>query len=107
MYTKEDFLRDYPPTEDAPFLFGWQIEAFTQKNREQGQEKGHAAAQSMLEQLLVRRFGPISDALRAQLHAYTLDQLQALVNPALDAADLDAFAAQIPADAHGDEKAAN
>jgi hypothetical protein len=26
MYTKEDFLRDYPPTAESPVLFSWQVE---------------------------------------------------------------------------------
>ncbi len=40
MYTKEDFLRDYPPTEDSPFLFPWQVEALKAQTAKQSLQQG-------------------------------------------------------------------
>lgn len=52
MYTREDFLRDYPETEEEPVLFEW-LEALAQKKKdeglEQGIEQGRAAMQSTIE----------------------------------------------------------
>jgi|GEM_PF-161748 len=77
---------------------------------EQGIEQGRSAMQSTIEQLLQTRFGNVTETVSATLGDCTLDQLQALVNPALDAPDLDAFLAHIPVPSNDEtdaEKASN
>ena len=49
-----------------------------------------------LKQILQTRFATVPDVISTALARCTLEQLQALVNPALDAADLNTFLAQIP-----------
>lgn len=67
-----------------------------QKGIEKGIEKGRVAFQSTIEQLLRTRFGNVSTEISAALTNCTLDQLQSLINPALDSPDLEAFLAKVP-----------
>ena len=52
----------------------------------------------MIEQLLLRRFGEIPNEIHTLLTLCTPEQLTELVNPALDATDLDMFVAYLPGD---------
>ncbi len=66
---------------------------YKQQMHEQGIEQG---IQTTIEQLLEKRFGIVPGTLSARLRACTLEQLQALVNPALDAPNLETFLAYVP-----------
>ena len=66
------------------------------EGRKEASEEGTAAMRITIEQLLQRRFGSVPAEVSALLQKYKLAELQPLVNPALDAADLDAFLALLP-----------
>ena len=66
------------------------------EGREEGREEGCAAMQFTIEEVLKRRFKDVSNEIRTSLTKCNLEQLQALINPALDAPDLDAFLPHIP-----------
>jgi hypothetical protein len=53
----------------------------------------------MIEQILQKRLGAIPTAVHERLRVCTLDQLNTLVNPALDAATWDEFIVALPAPA--------
>ncbi|MEM7133934.1 MAG: hypothetical protein AAF702_47000 [Chloroflexota bacterium] len=100
MYTREDFLRDYPDTNEEPSIFEW-LEELSRKKQEQGIEQGIEQGKKterleMLMELLQRRFEAVTDDLVETLTKCTLNQLYELTNPAFDASDLDAFMAQMP-----------
>ena len=66
------------------------IEQGIERGIERGLQQGEAA---VLERLIVRRFGPLSDATRIRLHDATLDQLGQWAENILDATSLeDVFA---------------
>lgn len=67
-----------------------------EEGRKEASEEGAAAMRVTIEQLLQRRFGSVPAEVSALLQKYKLAELQPLVNPALDAADLDAFLAHLP-----------
>ena len=99
MYTREDFLRDYPDTNEEPGLFDW-LEELAKKNHqqgiEQGIEQGELAMRGTIERILQQRLGNILPIVHTRLAACTLAQLNTLVNPALDAASWDEFVAALP-----------
>ncbi|MEM7132600.1 MAG: DUF4351 domain-containing protein [Chloroflexota bacterium] len=100
MYTKEDFLRDYPPDEEEPGILEW-LEELAQKKHQQGIEQGIEQGKKskqieMLIKLLTHRFGAVPDEMSEALAHCTLDQLDDLTTAAFDAPDLDAFIAYIP-----------
>ena len=74
-----------------------------EQSRQQGIEQGRVAMQITLEQLLKSRFEALPEETSTKLARCTLDQLQKLVNPALDAPDLEAFLALIPELVKGEE----
>jgi len=107
MYTKEDFLRDYPPRDDVPVLFGWQLEELRrqlaqaaqrqfEQGIEQGIEQGAVAMYHTLQAILNHRLGELPSSIDERLRACTLTQLNTLVNPALDAATWEEFTAHLP-----------
>ncbi len=111
MYTKEDFLRDYPPTADTPVLFGWQLEEWRKEiakqaqqgieqvfkqGIEQGIEQGELAMRGTIERILQQRLGDIPSTVYTRLSDSTLAQLNDLVNAALDADSWEAFIAALP-----------
>ena len=53
---------------------------------EKGQQQGEVA---LLQRLLVRRFGPLPDAVRVRLSSASLDQLETWAIKVLDAESLD------------------
>lgn len=63
-----------------------------QQGIEQGREEGCDAMQATLEAMLLHRFGTIPDKLRDDLELCTLEHLKNLVNPLLNAPDLDSTA---------------
>ena len=96
MYTREDFLRDYPDRQTEPGLFAW-LEALAQKKHQQGIEQGiEQGMYRTLVAMLNHRLGEIPRAVDERLRTCTLAQLNTLVNPALDAATWDAFIAALP-----------
>ena len=70
-----------------------------QEGRQEGREEG---IRITIQQILKTRFDNVSDEALTALTNCTLDQLQALINPALDAPDLATFLALIPDAAEGD-----
>lgn len=100
MYTKEDFLRDYPDKNTEPGLFEW-LEELAQRERqqgiEQGIEQGKLAMFGSLTEILKHRLGEIPADVDTRLRTCTLAQLNSLVNPALDAATWDEFVIHLPA----------
>ena len=99
MYTREDFLRDYPDTNEEPGLFDWLEELAKKKHQqgiEQGIEQGELAMRGTIERILQQRLGNILPIVHTRLAACTLAQLNTLVNPALDAASWDEFVAALP-----------
>ncbi len=95
MYTREDFLRDYPDTKHEPGLFDW-LEELAQKKHQQGIEQG---IYRTLTEILSHRLGKMPTEIDTLLRTCTLAQLNTLVNPALDAATWDEFAQALPAPA--------
>ncbi|MCB0062609.1 MAG: hypothetical protein KDE19_10860 [Caldilineaceae bacterium] len=95
MYTREDFLRDYPDTNREPGLFEW-LEELGQKKLAQGIEQGKLAMYNTLMEILAHRLGEVPPAVDGRLRACTLAQLDTLVNPALDAATWDEFVVHLP-----------
>ena len=79
------------------------IEQGVEQGVEQGIEQGRVAMQITLEQLLKSRFETLPEEASTKLARCTLGQLQKLVNPALDAPDLEAFLAFIPEPVEGEE----
>ncbi len=104
MYTKEDFLRDYPPTDESPILFGWQLEELRRQMAEDAQQQFEQGIEQGIEQGLYRtlteilkhRLGEIPSDVDERLRTCTLAQLNTLVNPALDAATWEEFAKALP-----------
>ena len=99
MYTREDFLRDYPDTNEEPGLFDWLEELAKKKHQqgiEQGIEQGELAMRGTIERILQQRLGNILPIVHTRLAACTLAQLNDLVNPALDAATWDEFVDALP-----------
>jgi len=65
--------------------------------REEGREEGEVLAmRRTIEQILRRKLGEFPPAVDERLRACTLAQLNTLVNPALDAATWEEFAAHLP-----------
>jgi hypothetical protein len=93
MYTREDFLRDYPDRQTEPGLFEW-LEELAQTKHQQGIEQG---IYRTLTDILRHRLGELPAVIDERLRACTLDQLNTLVNPALDAATWAEFAVHLPA----------
>lgn len=101
MYTKEDFLRDYPDTNGEPGLFEW-LEELAQKKQQQGLEQGiEQGIYRTLTEILNHRLGEIPAAVDERLRACTLAQLNTLVNPAIDAATWEEFEVHLPAPLDG------
>lgn len=71
------------------------IEQGREEGIEQGREEVCGAMQATIEELIIHRFGATSDEIRAGLKACTLEQLKGLVNPALNAPDINSFLAQV------------
>ena len=92
MYTKEDFLRDSPPSDEDPWLFTVLTE-LAQKKLQQGIEQG---IYRTLAEILKHRLGEMPSDVEQRLRACTLDQLNHLINPALDAAAWETFVAALP-----------
>lgn len=56
MYTKEDFLREHPPTEESLYLLPWEIEQLIE-NMKKDIEQGRLAKQrETILQILTHRF---------------------------------------------------
>lgn len=68
-------------------------EALRKEAQKEGQKEGKL---EMIEQILQRRLGDMPDPVRDRLRCCTLNQLNALVNPALDAATWEEFADALP-----------
>lgn len=99
MYTKEDFLRDYPDRQMEPGLFEWLEELAQKKHQqgiEQGIEQGKLALFHTLSSILNHRLSEMPADVAAQLRLCTLGQLDSLVNVALDAATWEAFTTHLP-----------
>ncbi|MEZ4868017.1 MAG: Rpn family recombination-promoting nuclease/putative transposase [Caldilineaceae bacterium] len=73
------------------------LEKEKQQIRQEGREEGEKTARQMIEQILKRRLGTMPASIRERLHHCTLAELNALVNPALDAETWEVFAAALPA----------
>ncbi|MEZ4865533.1 MAG: DUF4351 domain-containing protein [Caldilineaceae bacterium] len=102
MYTREDFLRDYPDAPTEPGLFAWLEELAQKKHQqgiEQGTEQGKQAMHHTIAEILQHRLGALPTEIAERLQACTLDQLNALVNPALDVTTWEEFAVYLPAEA--------
>ena len=63
---------------------------------EQGIEQGKRVMYHTLVQVLTHRLGEMPAAVETRLQSCTLDQLNALVNPVLDVATWEEFAALLP-----------
>jgi flagellar biosynthesis/type III secretory pathway protein FliH len=71
-------------------------EQIRQSGREEGREEGEATARQIIEQILQRRLGKVPAAVHEHLALCDLDQLNTLVNPALDMPTWEEFAACLP-----------
>lgn len=73
------------------------LEKEKQLIRQEGFEQGEALATSrMIAQILQRKFGEVPALVHERLRGYTLAELNALINPALDATTWTEFMAHLP-----------
>ncbi len=67
------------------------------EGRKEGRTEGRKEGKlDLIEQILQRRLGEIPPTVRDRLRRCTLTQLNTIVNPALDAATWEEFAAALP-----------
>lgn len=68
-----------------------------EEGRKEGREEGRKEGQvHLLLHLLTHQFGPASETIRTRIQALTIEQIESLVDIALDQATLDAFVEQLP-----------
>lgn len=92
-YSKWALLENLPPEELYTYIDPDYRKKIEQQGIEQGIEQG---VQKTILQILQTRFDTVSDEITAVLSGCSLEQLQALVNAALDVPNLNAFLSQIP-----------
>ena len=98
MYTKADFIRDYPTKADEDNIFIYMAEMFTknrQEGREEGREEGQAAMRQTLLGLIEYRYKPSSEDManfEEQLEEIQeLGIFMSLNNACLDYEDIEDF----------------
>ncbi|MCB0065150.1 MAG: DUF4351 domain-containing protein [Caldilineaceae bacterium] len=71
-------------------------EKWIEEGREEGREEGEAIVRRTIVQILQSRFGTVSPDLTATLAQYHLEELNDLVNLALEIDSLAGFLTQLP-----------
>lgn len=87
----------YSSVEEARTMLITALEKERKQIREEGREEGQKNERvAMIVRILQHNFGVISETIPQQLSLCTLNQLQPLINLALDATDLEEFLLEIP-----------
>ncbi|MEZ4868019.1 MAG: hypothetical protein R3C14_42215 [Caldilineaceae bacterium] len=94
---KRILLRNLSSEELDTYLDPAYKQTLLRAGQAEGREEGEHTARQMVEQILQRRLGAIPTPVGNRLHHCTLAELNALVNPALDAETWEVFAAALPA----------